>query len=392
MALLKDLIEKPITGEWGTDGEEINVLRTTNFTNSGVLDFTNVVKRNISKKKVEQKKLQEGDIIIEKSGGSPKQPVGRVVFYDVEGVYLCNNFTSILRPKKEKVVPKYLHYLLYASHRFGVTGMFQNKTTGIINLQLPRYINKLKIPLPSLKTQQRIAGILDDAAALRDKTAQLLTEYDLLAESIFLEMFGDTKFNPLKWSIANLEDVCLEIIDCPHSTPKYVKNETEYPCIRTTELVKGDISWTKMKYLDEEGYNLRIKRLKPLEGDIVYGREGSFGEAALIPKNTKMSLGQRVMLFRVDDSKISNVFLHRVLRTKGLYHQALRVTAGSTVGHVNVKDIKKFKIIVPPIELQNQFTEKIALIEQQKSLAKQELQESEDLFNCLLQKAFKGDF
>ncbi|MGI4751049.1 MAG: hypothetical protein ACRYFB_10460 [Janthinobacterium lividum] len=79
---LTTLIDKPLSGEWGNDGGEINVLRTTNFRNDGTLDFSNVVKRDIPAKKVEQKALKPGDTIIEKSGGSPSQPVGRVVYFN----------------------------------------------------------------------------------------------------------------------------------------------------------------------------------------------------------------------------------------------------------------------------------------------------------------------
>lgn len=205
MIQLKELVNKPISGEWGSDGEGIKVLRTTNFTNKGVINFKNVISRDISTKIIEQKRLLKGDIIIEKSGGSPTQPVGRVVYFDEEGDYVCNNFTSILRPKREKVFPKYLHYLLFSNHKFGVTKMFQNKTTGIINLQLTRYLEKSKIPLPPLETQKYIAQILDDAAALRNKTEQLIKEYDALAQSIFLDMFGDPILNPKLWKKDSLK-------------------------------------------------------------------------------------------------------------------------------------------------------------------------------------------
>ena len=76
-----------ITGEWGTEITEnsqniVSVIRTTNFLNNGKIDIQNkeLIKREIDKKKIEQKQLKRGDIIIEKSGGSPNQPVGRVVF------------------------------------------------------------------------------------------------------------------------------------------------------------------------------------------------------------------------------------------------------------------------------------------------------------------------
>ena len=161
--ILKDIVEKPITGEWGNEGNTVNILRTTNFTNEGFIDYSKVVKRDVEQKKINSKKLLKGDLIIEKSGGSPTQPVGRVVYFDSDEIFLCNNFTAILRPKKEQVVPKYLHYLLFTGHKFGFTSAYQNKTTGIINLQLAKYLEGTKIPLPPLPQQQKIASILDAA-------------------------------------------------------------------------------------------------------------------------------------------------------------------------------------------------------------------------------------
>ena len=167
--LLKDIISKPISGEWGNEGGSTKVLRTTNFTNIGAIDYSDVVERDIPEKKVDSKRLYPGDIIIEKSGGSPTQPVGRVVFFNSDELFLCNNFTSVLRPNPEKVYPKYLHYILFANHTYGLTGGFQNKTTGIINLQLTRYVEKTKIPLPPLEQQKKIASILDAADTYRQK-------------------------------------------------------------------------------------------------------------------------------------------------------------------------------------------------------------------------------
>lgn len=146
-----------------------------------------------------------------------------------------------------------------------------------------------------------------------------------------------------------------------------------------------------MKYLDYQGYIERTKRLVPKSGDIIYGREGTFGEAAIVPDGCQMSLGQRVMLFRPKNSIMNSTFFHAVIRSKGLYHQALRVTCGSTVGHINVKDIKKFKLIITPIELQNQFADSVKAIEAQKAQAQASLAQAEDLFNSLLQRAFKGE-
>ena len=113
---LKSIIDKPISGEWGEEDGEIKVLRSTNFTNDGKLNLNEVVKRNIVATKVAQKKLIYGDTIIEKSGGSPNQPVGRVVYFDNNNeIFLCNNFTSIVRAK-EGVEKRYLFWFLFNNH------------------------------------------------------------------------------------------------------------------------------------------------------------------------------------------------------------------------------------------------------------------------------------
>lgn len=119
MAKLLEITGKAISGEWGQDddtGTGIPVLRTTNFTNEGFVNYKNVVTRSISKKNIAEKYLRHGDVIIEKSGGSDKQPVGRVIFFEgEENKYLFNNFTGLLRVQNpEEWLPKYVFYALYA--------------------------------------------------------------------------------------------------------------------------------------------------------------------------------------------------------------------------------------------------------------------------------------
>ena len=107
---LEDLVSDTFPGEWGSEPiseNAIKVIRTTNFTNEGYLDLTDVVTRDIEPKKVVRKKLKQGDTILERSGGTKDNPVGRVVFFDEIGDYLPNNFTQVLRPK-ESVNPVYL--------------------------------------------------------------------------------------------------------------------------------------------------------------------------------------------------------------------------------------------------------------------------------------------
>ena len=96
---------------------------------------------------------------------------------------------------------------MFAHHQFKTTLSFQNKTTGIINLQLARYLKKVKIPLPPLPIQKKIAAILDAADDYRQKTKALLDKYDELTQSIFLDMFGDPVRNEKGWEVKTLGEV-----------------------------------------------------------------------------------------------------------------------------------------------------------------------------------------
>jgi type I restriction enzyme S subunit len=262
-----------------------------------------------------------------------------------------------------------------------VGGTLQNISLGIVK--------ELEIPLPPIATQKRIAEILDAADALRHKEQELLKKYDELAQAIFIDMFGDPVKNDKGWNISALEELCIDIVDCPHSTPNHTQEITDFPCIRTSEMKNGKISWGSMKYLNKEDYSIRVKRLVPEAGDIVYAREGTYGEAVLLPKNYHFALGQRTMLLRPNSNLVSNEFLWFQINSDYVYRQAKRKNMGSTVGHVNVADVKKFDILVPPVQLQLKFTDVIANLISTESFF--ESQQTDKLFDSLIQKAFNGE-
>lgn len=240
---------------------------------------------------------------------------------------------------------------------------------------------KCKIDVPPLSEQQRIISELDLLSSIIEKKKAQLKEYAQLAQSIFYDMFGDPVTNEKGWEVKKMGEVCLNIVDCPHSTPKKVDYVTQYPCIRTSELKGGTVQWETMQYLDESEYYKRIARLKPNAGDIVFGREGTIGDAVILPKGFNFCLGQRTMLLRVDSSIISNIFMQRVILSEWVKRQIDAVNVSSTVAHVNIKDFKQFIIPLPPLTLQQSFASKIEAIERQKALIQQSITEAETLFN-----------
>lgn len=270
--------------------------------------------------------------------------------------------------------------------------MFQNKTTGIINLQLPRYISKIKIPLPPLSTQKRIAEILDNAAALRDKTKQLLTEYDQLAQSIFLDMFGDPVTNPKGWETKVLGKTC-----GVGSSKRVFKSELVEKGIafyRGTEISKlsEGINIQPTLFITEDHYEeLKEHTGIPKIGDLLMPSICPDGRIFKVKSDSPFYFKDgRVLWIKINQSSVNSEYLRNFLRTLFATNYG-NIASGTTFAELKIIALKKIKYLSPPISLQNQFAERIALIEQQKDLAKQELQESEDLFQALLQKAFKGE-
>ena len=175
---VSSVVIKPLSGEWGqedTDGTGVKVLRTTNFTDSGFIDYTEVVRRSIELKKVEAKALRDGDILIEKSGGSDTKPVGRVVFYqETSENFLFNNFTALLRPNTPKLNSRFLFTFLFVTYWNGGTKLYENKTTGIHNLKLADYLVNTMIPIPPIEDQEVFAAFVEQSNKSKYNASQAM--------------------------------------------------------------------------------------------------------------------------------------------------------------------------------------------------------------------------
>jgi restriction endonuclease S subunit len=196
---LSVLIDKSIAGEWGEDVLKINnkedyilakVLRNTNFENKNNLSFDDVAERYIDKEKFEKVKLLKGDILIEKSGGSPTQPVGRVALIeDIEGDFSFSNFLQCLRLKKE-CLPDYLFAFLKSLYSLNYMEYIQNQTTGIKNLITEEFL-AIPVPLPPIEKQKEIAkGYRDQikkAKRLQIEANSIIEEAKNKVEKMILE-------------------------------------------------------------------------------------------------------------------------------------------------------------------------------------------------------------
>lgn len=142
----------------------VGVIRNTNFTKEGTLDDRDIAYIDVEARKLEKRRLQFGDIILEKSGGGPKQPVGRVALFDKENSdFSFSNFTAALRVLDPRELDfRFLHKFLHWTYLSGITEGMQSHSTGIRNLDGDAY-KAISISFPLLPEQRRIVGILDEA-------------------------------------------------------------------------------------------------------------------------------------------------------------------------------------------------------------------------------------
>ena len=338
-----------ITGEWGTEIKEnsqniVSVIRTTNFLNNGKIDIQNkeLVKREMDKNKIEQKKLKKGDIIIEKSGGSPNQPVGRVVFFNLNSndIFLCNNFTSILRIK-EKINSKYIFYFLRNSYKNNKVLKFQNKTTGIINLKLQDYLNGSCIYLPELRIQNKVVNILDILESILEKNQNYLNYLKELTKSLFTK-YSDSKIVKSFY----IKDISSELFaggDKPNDYSETTSKEYIYPVYSNGEKKEGLLCFSKTFKVDKEALTISAR--------------GTIGFTVI----RKACFTPVVRLITLIPNKNNNI-----IYLKYAIEELNLKKLGSGVAQLTIPVFSKYKLNLPPIELQNKFAERVEKIEKLK--------------------------
>lgn len=393
--ILDQIFEKPISGEWGNEatGEQqgVKVIRTTNFTNKGILNLTDVICRDIDIEKYENKILKNGDIIIEKSGGSPNQPVGRtVLFQEANGVYLCNNFTSILRPKGG-FNSKYLLYMLMNLYQQRKVLRYQNKTTGIINLKLNDYLSSTRVVIPTIGEQDKIASILDKAQELINKRKEQIESFDELIKGLFYDLFGNV-LNDNEYKKVKLKDTAIISSSKRIYANEYV--ERGIPFYRSKEIreLGENLRPSVELFISVEKYDsVKNKYGVPKKGDILIAAIGAtIGYTWLVNTDEPFYYKDGNLLQVSINNSMDSIYLNYLLKIL-INDFKQKGASGTAQLALTIEKVEQMEVLCPPLELQNKFAEQVQKIEQQKQLMQQSLTELENNFNSLMQRAFKGE-
>jgi len=389
-------LEGPGVRKWQFKTSGIKLINIRNIVNSEI-NLSNTDK-HLSIEEVERKYkhflLEEGDYIMASSGAT----WGKIAEVKKEHLPLCLN-TSII---KLKSINGELHnrFLWHFINSIEFTKQIDRLITGSAQPNFgPSHLNKIKIPLPPPKAQKKIANILDSNDGYKQKTRALIDKYEELAQSLFLDMFGNPVSNQKNWKVKKLKDITTKIGS--GNTPKggsnvYVSEGITF--FRSQNVWKNRIELDDVAFIDQATHD-KMTRSSLKHKDILMTKTGrintensSLGRAAMyLGGDDKANVNGHVYLIRPKEDVIGEFVLF-ILTTIQYRDYIRRVCVGGIdKRQLNKDHLEEFPIIYPPIESQKRFVKILKEIESQIALAEQSLKKSEDLFNSLLQKAFKGE-
>ena len=369
------------------------VIRMTNFTKECEMNTIEPIELEVEEKQYSSRSLIDGDLLLEKSGGGPKQPVGRVVRFEApdNGNYSFSNFTTRIRISKlDKIDSKYLHKYLKFFYLIGRTEPLQSNSTNIRNLQLPAF-KKILIPVPPLEEQKQIVAKLDQCFEAIDKAkanaAKNLENSKELFQSKLNDIFSQKGED---WVEKKLGDVC-KLIDSLHKTPSYIK-EGGFPMIRVTDIKDGFINFKNARRVNKDVYGEFSKRHIASIGDLVLSRVGSYGIPAIVETDTLFCLGQNTVFLI---PLINTYWIYYFLISPNSKQQMDKSASGVAQPTVSLKSIKQINIPIPSLEEQKQIVKILDSLRKQtqslESKYQQELNSLEELKKSILQKAFEGE-
>lgn len=419
---LEEILLFVIGGDWGKDetysDETYDLaycIRGSEIKNWEIDRGKTASLRKIKKTNIEKRKLQNGDILVEISGGGPEQPVGRTVLIDNislnhnKGIpKICTNFLRLIRPKEE-IDSKYLNLYLKLFYYSGEIVKYQAGSNNLRNLKFPDYL-KIEIPLPPLETQQAIVSKIEELFSELDKgiddlkTAQ--QQLKTYRQSVLKWAFEGKLTNenvkegelPKDWEIMKFGELFSE---SPQNG--LYKSSTEYgegtPIIRIDGFYDGvildDYQIKKVKLTEEE-----INRYLISIGDILVNRVNSMpylGKCGLVKHlNERTVFESNIMKIRVNKKIAIPEYISKFLTSKkGL--SELRKNAKQAVNQasINQTDVSNVLIPLPQPKEQHRIVQEIesrlSVADKMEESIAQSLLQAEALRQSILKKAFSGE-
>lgn len=290
-----------------------------------------------------------------------------------------------LKPNKNYITREYLTYFL-RSPKF--VAYINEKTSGA---KMPRAnssdLKSVEIECPTLENQRHITSEFDRIISIVRLRQQQLQKLDELVKARFIELFGTIHDNRFGFGVVTLQDVSAPIKDGTHQTPTYTTDvENGYKFLSSKDVTTGKVDWSHLKYIPEELHRELYARISPRRGDILLAKNGTTGIAAIVDRDEVFDIYVSLALIRPHG--VDPTYLWAAINAAETKQQFDASLKGIGVPNLHLGEIKKARIILPPMELQEQFATFVEQTDKSKVAVQKALDEAQLLFDSLMQKYF----
>jgi len=310
---------------------------------------------------------------------SSRAPIGKVAIAGTE-MYCNQGFKNFIC--SDKIYNEFLYYFLKSKHNY-LNSLGRGATFKEISKSI---VSNVEISLPSYDKQKIKASILKKIDQIISIHYQQKSKLNDLVKSRFYEMFGDI-FNT-KFSMFKLEELCEFIKDGTHQTPKYTDDKINgFKFLSSKDVTSGKISWESIKYIPEDLHNELYSKIAPKRNDILLAKNGTTGVAALVDCDDIFDIYVSLAILRFHEGNNPKYLLYAINSdgTKWQFNSSLK---GVGVPNLHLGEIRKTKIPLPPLALQNQFADFVAEVDKSQLAIKKSLEELETLKKSLMQAYF----
>lgn len=333
--------------------------------------------------------LTPGDILF--SHINSVEHIGKCAVYEGVPEKLVHGMNLLcLRPDSKQLTPNFAKYLIRSQDFRIKISSYINKAVNQASISIGN-LKGIHVTVPELSKQRRIAAILDKADALRAKRREALEQLDRLAQSVFVEMFGDTASNPQGWPRKPLAELIAKDDSINYGVVQPGDDVDDgVPLVRVGDLIDGQVRHENLKRIAPEIE--RTYQRSRLKGDeILVSCVGSVGVVALASERERgFNIARAVARIRVGDEVVRE-FLATQLQTTAVqryFTQELRTVSQPTL---NIKQIAETQLICPPLSMQRLFADRLSAVRETRKrlVASSELTES--MFHSLQHRAFRGE-
>ncbi len=387
MARLGDYIEqingvsyKPEDVRNSNDRNAVPILRANNIFDDKI-NFEDLV--FVDGKRVSGKQLiKKDDILICASSGS-KNLVGKAAQAEEDINMAFGAFCKVVRVKGT-ANPKYIgYYFLSPKYRENISNL--SRGANINNIK-SEHISELDIDIPSLDEQAVAVKKIGKVIDLIDIRKQQLNKMDELIKSRFIEMFEDNIINPYNWEKKKLGDVC-DVRDGTHDSPEYFSKG--YPLVTSKNVSDGKIDLTDCNLISEIDYEKINQRSKVEKGDIIMPMIGTVGNPVIVDIEPNFAIKNVALVKFFEGTTVSNVYIKNLLKSDYFDRAVVNKIRGGTQKFISLGDIRNLEILLPPLGLQNRFTDFVEQVEKSESAVKKSLEQLETLKKSLMQEYFE---